>query len=169
MALMCPAQSAFGQAVARRRHRPQGGGVARVGLLMGLVIAGLGCSGCRPPPTREKLLSCEVRALHCYCASNAVVAEAALLDCARYAEQCRQAGVGGIAYDEILALTYGRLYVVARGRGRDEAAERYLIQYARFHARLSTEARRSAGVYGDMERVISHKFDGGLRTAWRRP
>ena len=109
----------------------------------------------------------EVECLRCYCASNAVTAETALLECARYAEQCRVAGVEGIQYDEVFARIYGRLYIVERYLGRSVAAEQCLQQYARFHAVSSSLARRAGRSHGQMERLIEHKFDDGLQTAWK--
>lgn len=144
-------------------------GATRSFLVLGFIAAGLAFAGCGKPPTRQELLSREVKALHCYCASNAAVAETALLECARYVERCRQAGVEGIQYDEVLARTYGRLYLVARRLGHHPAAEQYLACYARVHARLSPEARRAARPCGEMERLIRNEYDGGLQTTWKTP
>jgi len=136
-------------------------------VLIGLVLAGLCLAGCDRSPTKEEFLSKEMQCLQCYCASNAVAAETALLDCARYADACQKAGIDGIQYDEVFARIYGRLYIVERHLGRSEAAEEYLQMYARFHALSSSFARRTGRPYGEMERLIERKFDDGLQVAWR--
>lgn len=137
-------------------------------VLIGLVLLGLWLAGCARYPTKEELLSKEAQCLRCYCTSNAVAAEAALLECARCAEQCQTAGIEGIQYDEVFARIYGRLYIVERHLGHSEAAEQYLQKYAHFHAVLSSVARRGGAPYGEMEKLLEHKFDRGLETAWKK-
>ena len=132
-----------------------------------VIIAGALLTGCSERLTREGLLAREAYCLRCYCASNAVVAEAALLECVRYAQQCQEAGVKDILYDEVLARTYGRLYLVERHLGHSAEAEQYLQKYARFHAASSSLARRMGRPHGEMERLIEQKFDHGMQTAWR--
>jgi hypothetical protein len=109
----------------------------------------------------------EVECLRCYCASNAAAAENALLECAWYTDQCRKAGVEGIQYDEVFARIYGRLYILERHLGRSVAAEQCFQRYAHFHAVSSSLARRAGRSHGQMERLIEHKFDDGLQTAWK--
>jgi len=138
-------------------------------MLVSLALVGLCLAGCDKSPTREQFLSKEWKCLQCYCASNAVVAETALLDCARFAEQCRNAGVEGIQYDEVFARLYGRLYMVERRLGNNEAAEQYLQKYAQFHALLSSRARQTGRPFGEMVKLIDNKFDQGLQTTWKTP
>jgi hypothetical protein len=111
----------------------------------------------------------ETKALRYYCASSAPAAEAALLDCARYAEKCQKVAVPGIIYDEVFARIYGRLYIVERRLGNGDRAEQCLEKYARFHAASSTLARRTGRPYGEMERLIEEKFNQGLQPAWKTP
>lgn len=136
-------------------------------MLGGFVLAGVCLVGCAKGPTKEVFLRHEAECVQCYCASNAVTAEAALLDCARYAEECQQAGVKGIAYDQVFARTYGRLYLMERHLGHSAEAEQYLQKYARYHAIASSLARRTGGPHGEMERLIEQKYDRGLHAAWK--
>lgn len=136
-------------------------------VLSGFVLLGLCLAGCARCPTKEEFLSKEVKCLQCYCASNAIAAEAALLECARCADQCQKAGIEGIQYDEVFARIYGRLYVVERHLGRSKAAEQCLQRYAHFHAVSSSLARRMGLPHGEMEGLIEHKFDDGLQIAWK--
>lgn len=131
------------------------------------IMAGLFLAGCAKPPTMEECLAQEAKCLQCYCASNALTAEAALLDCARDTEACRKAGVKGILYDEVFARTYGRLYLVERHLGHSAEAEQYLEKYARYHAVSSTLARRAGRPHGEMERLIEQKYDQALQPAWK--
>lgn len=133
----------------------------------GFVLAAVCLAGCAGRPTKEEFSSRESECLKCYCASNAPAAEAALLELERYARQCQTAGVTGIQYDEVFARIYGRLYLVERRLGHSKAAEQYLAKYAHFHALSSTLARRIGRPYGEMERLIEHKFDDGLQAAWK--
>jgi hypothetical protein len=136
-------------------------------MLSSFVLAGVCLVGCGKSPTRAEFLAKEAKCVQDYCASNAPTAEAALLECARYTQQCQKAGVKGILYDEVFARTYGRLYLVARHLGHNEEAEQYLQKYACFHAVSSSLARRTGRPHGEMERLIEQKFDRGLQTSWR--
>ncbi len=131
------------------------------------IIAGLLVAGCAKPAARDEFRAVEAKCLQCYIASNAVTAEAALLECARCAQQCQEAGVEGIPYDEVFAQTYGRLYLVERHLGHDAEAEQYLEKYARFHGMASSLARRTGRPHGEMERLIAQKFDSSLQVAWK--
>lgn len=137
------------------------------GILAYLIMAGLFLAGCGKPPTTEEFLGQEAKCLQYYCASNALTAKAALLDCARYAEECQKAGVKGILYDEVFARTYGRLYLVERHLGHSAEAEQYLEKYARYHAVSSTLARQTGRPHGEMERLIEQKYDQALQPAWK--
>jgi hypothetical protein len=75
--------------------------------------------------------------------------------------------LGGIQFDEVFARNYGRLYLLERRLGHSEAAEKYLEKYAHYHALASTLARRTGRPYGEMERLIEHKFDQGLQVVWK--
>jgi hypothetical protein len=132
-----------------------------------LVIVGPVLAGCSNRPTAEELFAHETQCLRCYCASNAPAAEAALLDCVQYAQQCQRAGVKGIQYDEVFGRLYGRLYLVERHLGHREAAEQYLERYAHFHAASSSLARQIGRPHGEMERLITQKFDEGLQAGWK--
>ena len=133
-----------------------------------VVIGGIFIIGCSNKPTKEEFFAREVQCLRCYCASNAVTAEAALLDCAQYAQQCQQAAVKGISYDEAFARIYGRLYLLERHLGHDAAAEQYLVKYAHYHAACSTVARRTGRPHGEMVRLIENRFDPGLQVMWKK-
>ncbi len=132
-----------------------------------IIIAGLFVAGCAKHPARDEFRVKEAKCLQCYCASNAVTAEAALLECARLAQQCQQAGVEGVPYDEVFARTYGRLYLVERHLGHNAEAEQYLEKYAHFHAVASSLARQTGRSHGEMERLIEQKFDSNLQVAWK--
>ena len=136
-------------------------------MFSGIVLAGVCLVGCAKYPTREEFLAKEARCVQYYCASNALTAEAALLECARYAKQCQEAGVNGILYDEVFARIYGRLYLVERHLGHNAEAEQYLQKYARFHAVSSSLARQTGRPHGEMERLIEQKFDRSLQIAWK--
>ena len=137
-------------------------------LMLGyFIMAGLFLAGCAKPLTKEEFLAQEAKCLQYYCASNALTAEAALLDCARYAEGCQKAGVQDILYDGVFARTYGRLYLVERHLGHSAEAEQYLEKYARYHAVSSTLARRTGRPHGEMERLIEQKYDQALQPAWK--
>lgn len=130
-------------------------------------MAGLYLTGCGQQPNREEFQSRELKCLQCYYGSNAITAEAALIDCARDADRCQSAGVEGIQYNEVFARIYGRLYLVERHLGHSKAAEQDLERYAHYHALLSSFARQSGCPYGEMERLIEHKFDNGIQPAWK--
>lgn len=136
-------------------------------ILSSFVLASVCLVGCGKGPTREEFLRHEGECVQCYCASNALTAEASLLEFARYAQECQKAGVQGILYDEVFARIYGRLYLLERHLGHSAEAEQYLQQYARFHAASSTVARRTGGPHGEMERLIEQKFDHGLQAVWK--
>jgi hypothetical protein len=136
-------------------------------MVSGFVLAGVCLAGCTKSPSREEFFAKEAKCVQYYCASNAPTAEAALLECARYAEQCQKAGVKGILYDDVFARIYDRLYLVERHLGHSAEAEQCLQKYARFHAVSSTLARQTGRPHGEMERLIEQKFDHGLQTAWK--
>jgi len=136
-------------------------------VMVGWLVACACLVGCDDSPTRRILLKKEAECLQCYCFSNAPVARAALLDCARYAEQCQAAGVEGIIYDEVFARIYGRLYRVERRLGHTAEAERCLEKYSHFHALNSSVARRTGRPHGEMERLLDDKYDRGLQAAWK--
>jgi hypothetical protein len=131
------------------------------------VVLSLCLSGCSERPTREQFLGNAARSLQCYCASNAPSAEAALMEFERYAHQCRRAGIKGIPYDEVLARTYARLYLLERHLEHEAAAERYLENYGHFYTTQGSLARQMDRPPGDMESLIQHKYDEGLRPRWK--
>ena len=135
--------------------------------LSGIVLAVVCLAGCAGKPTREEFFSRESECLKHYCASNLLAAEAALIELERYAQQCQQAGVGGIQYNEVFLRIYGRLYLVERRLGHSKEAERDLEKYARFHGLSSTLARRMGRPHGEMERLIDEKVDQGLQVGWK--
>jgi hypothetical protein len=136
-------------------------------MMSGFVLVGVCLAGCAKSPTREEFFAKEAKCVQYYCASNAPAAEAALLECAHYVQQCQKAGVNGILYDEVFARIYGRLYLVERHLGHSEAAEQYLEKYAHFHAVSSSLARRTGRPHGEKERLIEQKFDSALQAAWK--
>jgi len=136
-------------------------------MLAGFVMAGLCLAGCSEAPTRKEFLAKETSSFQCYCVSNAVTAETALLDCVRYAEQCQQAGVKGILYDEVFARIYGRLYLVARHLGHNAEAEQHLQKFAYFDTLAHTLPRQNDQPQEEMERAIEKKFDSDLQIAWK--
>lgn len=136
-------------------------------VLSGLVLAGVCLVGCAQSPTREEFLRKEAECLKCYCASNGAAAEAALLECARYARQCQKAGVNGIKYDEVCARIYGRLYLVERHLGNSGTAEHYLQKVVPFYALPSSVPGRTAPPTANMQTLIEEKVDRGLKVAWK--
>jgi hypothetical protein len=135
--------------------------------LSNFVLAVVCLAGCAGRPSREELLSIETECLRCYCASNALEAEAALRKLERYARRCQSASVTGIQYEEVFGRIYGRLYLLERRLGNSKAAEECLEQYAHFHGISSSLARRTGWPHGEMEKLIEHKFDDGLQIKWK--
>lgn len=131
------------------------------------VLATVCLVGCAKCPTREEFLRKETECLKCYCVSNATAAEAALLECARYARQCQTAGVNGIKYDEVFARIYGRLYLVERHLGNSRAAEEYLDKIAQFYAGPGRVRPRADLPPIEMQALIEEKIDRGLMVAWK--
>jgi hypothetical protein len=130
------------------------------------ILVSVFLAGCGNPPSKQEFLAMEAECVRCYTQSNALAAEAALLECVRFAEQCQKAGVRGILFDEVFARLYGRLYVVARHLGHNTQAERYLEKYGRYHAALSTLTRRTGHPHGEMVNLIKEKYDHGLHPVW---
>jgi hypothetical protein len=136
-------------------------------IAVGLLLAAFCLAGCSEPPTKEKFSSRELKCLQCYCRSNAVSAEAALLECARYADACQKAGVKGIQYNEVSARIYGRLYLVEQHLGHSMAAEQFLQKYAKFRADSARVAGNAGLLRPEVERMIERELDHGLRTVWQ--
>ena len=132
-----------------------------------ILVAGLCLVGCAKPPTAKEFLAKEGKCLECYCRSNALTAETALLDCVLYAQKCQKVGVNDILYDEVFARMYGRLYLVERHLGHNADAEQYLEKYAHFHGIAGSLARYTGRPHGEMERLIEQKFDSDLQVAWK--
>jgi hypothetical protein len=137
--------------------------------LSGVLLVGVCLVGCAERPTKEGFFTKEAECFKCYCASNPLAAEAALLELDRYARRCQRSGVEGIQYEGVFLHIYGRLYLLERHLGREEAAELYLEKYAHFHGLSSSLARRIGRPHGEMEGLIEHKVDEGLKVAWKAP
>jgi len=135
-------------------------------MLVCTILAGLILTGCAKRPTRQEFLTREAQCLKQYCSSDATAAEAGLLDLARYVERCQKTGVADIQYNEVMARTYGRLYLVERHLGRSAEAEVSLQKYAHYHGVSSSLARRTGRPHGEMEKLIEQKFDPGLQKLW---
>jgi hypothetical protein len=133
-----------------------------------LVIAGLYLSGCaQEHATRAELTRKEIKALKSYCTGTAQTAEADLLECERYSRCCQREGVSGIRFDEVLARTYGRLYLVEKHLGNNRAAEEYFQKAAAVYQESLAANRRSVARPAEMRLLIEKELDHGLRVAWR--
>jgi hypothetical protein len=132
-----------------------------------MVAASVLLTGCAQQPTLEEFVKREAQCLRHYCESDAIQAENALRDCLKYVQACERAGVTGISYDEVFARLYGRVYLVQRHLGQSREAEETLEKYARFNAAYSREGRELGRPHGDMEKLIEHRYDEGLRKAWK--
>lgn len=132
--------------------------------LSGLVVL-LGLCGCAERPTRQQLISREKETLESYCSGDVVSAESDLIECIRYAQRCREAGVPGIDYEQTLARLNGRLYLVERHLGKEEQANRCLQE---LRARSESQGRPLA-VTEDVDKLIRMRFDKGLEIAWQHP
>lgn len=138
-----------------------------VPVLGGFVLAGVCLIGCAKYPTREEFLKMEAECLKCYCVSNATAAKAALLECIRYARRCQKAGIKGIQYDEVLARTYGRLYLVERHLGNSGRAEQYLQEVVQIYSGPSSVPGQTGQPPVEIWTLIEEKIDRGLIVAWK--
>jgi hypothetical protein len=138
----------------------------RVALIMS-VCAVAWFAGCFRQPTKSEFLKIEADCFRCYCFSNAPVAEAALLECERYARQCQENSVNDILYDEVLFRTYGRLYLVSRHLGKRQAAEEYLQKAAECQRRFSGNPARTNRPTMVMRGLIEQDVDHGLTVVWK--
>ena len=109
----------------------------------------------------------EAACLQCYCASNALAAQSALLACERYGRQCQAAGVNGIVYDEVFARIYGRLCLVSRHLGKDQAAEEYFRKAAQYYSRARADPLAAGRPPLGIKELIEKETDHGLRVAWK--
>ncbi len=130
-----------------------------------LTVAGL--VGCSQPATRTEFIKKDAECLRCYCASNAISAETALLELNDYALQCQKEGVTGILYDEVFTRIYGRLYLVEEHLGKRQAAEAYL-QQAIAHYRGSGGSPRQGGLPAqEIRDLILREANTGPQVAWQ--
>jgi hypothetical protein len=134
---------------------------------IGTALAVAGAVGCSKQPTKSEFLRIEADCFKCYCFSNAPVAEAALLECERYAHQCREHSVNHIPYDEVLFRIYGRLYLVSKHLDRSQAAEQYLQKAAECYRRSSGNPARTNRPTMVMRGLIEQDVDQGLTVAWK--
>jgi hypothetical protein len=82
----------------------------------------LGCSGA---PSDVDHFGKSTELLDRYLNTNAVGAEAALLELEAWNRRCKQAGTRGVDFDAHFAAVYSRLYLVERELGKSDAAENY--------------------------------------------
>ena len=131
------------------------------------VLTAAGLVGCSKPATRTEFIRKEMVCLHCYCASNAVVAETALLELDQYALQCQKEGVSGIAYDQMFTRLYGRLYLVEKHLGERRAA-RYYLQKAVRHYQSSGHGPWQTNLPpSQIQDLVIREANPGLNVAWQ--
>ncbi len=124
--------------------------------------------GCSPKASRTEFVRKDVQCLRCYCASNAVIAEAALLDLVEYAERCQQESVSGILYDQVLGRAYARLFLVEEQMGKRQAAEWSYGKALEHYQRAGLSRGRTNLMVGRVREVVEMMADPNLSVAWRR-
>ena len=137
-------------------------------ILLVLIVAGCGFTGCSEKATRTEFRKRDVSCLRCYCASNALTAETALLELARYAGRCQNEKVSGIPYDDIFARTYARLYLVEKHLGKSQAAQQHLrdaLEYYKRSGRKPGSLDLAPAMVGEL---LAQKADLSLAVAWSR-
>jgi hypothetical protein len=132
-----------------------------------IVLTGVGLVGCSKPATRTEFIRKDVACLRCYCASNAIVAEKALLELDQYARQCQKEGVSGILYDEVFSRIYGRLYLVEKQLGERRAAE-HCLQKAVQHYQSSGHVPSQTGPpLPQIQELVIRAANPGFNLAWQ--
>jgi hypothetical protein len=131
------------------------------------VLTGAGLVGCSKPATRTEFLRKDVACLRCYCASNAISAETALLELNRYALRCQKEGVSGILYDQVFSRTYGRLYLVEMHLGKREEAEDYLQKAVQYYRSSGHGRRQTSLPPPETRELVLREANPGLQVAWQ--
>jgi hypothetical protein len=132
-----------------------------------VVAAGVFLAGCGERPTKQEFLARELNALESYCTADAMTAHDALRVSVVYIEKCRKLGVQGILYDEVLARSYGRLYLVERHLGHSADAEECLRKYMQILAVSNSRATVERGGRSSLEHLVAERVDGDLHASWK--
>lgn len=95
-------------------------------LILLLMVTSIGCQKSADLPSDGDPFERSAQALEVYLGTNALEAEAAMLDFEKFLKRCEKTGNREIPFEEYYASTYSRLYRVQRALGKtNEANENY--------------------------------------------
>jgi hypothetical protein len=106
-----------------------------------------------------------------YLTTNALGAEAAMLQLERYTREWEKAGyhghVGGIKLDQSYAGVYSRLYLVEKALGKEAAADQYYQQAARYWGRFYVADGRAHPTPEEIRQQIEKVDSSFIDAPWK--